>query len=309
MKLQEKIKFLRIHKGYFLTIFFVGISTLVLAASSEMINASVDLSAWSGLLTLLAVLSVISLCLYLYLAEKTKLNNLLQYLFYLALITFVACLYLTNESLLPLGSEGGRLGPSYGCFDQPGGGQICADKPVIYLYPTETKNIKVRLDFNGRLISTYPSISNQNSWDVIANPDGKLINKADNKEYSYLFWEGRQYIHNYDLSSGFVVKGSDTKDFLQSALSKIGLTPKEYNEMIVYWLPKMEHNKYNLIHFADKEYTDNAKLIISPSPDSMLRVFMVYKKLDKPVKVTTQALQPFNRHGFTVIEWGGTEAN
>lgn len=56
----------------------------------------------------------------------------------------------------------------------------------------------------------------------MASPDGTLINKADNKEYSYLFWEGK-YAKNpdWDLSTGFVVRGSDTRDFLQNIFPKL----------------------------------------------------------------------------------------
>jgi hypothetical protein len=37
----------------------------------------------------------------------------------------------------------------------------------------------------------------------------------------------------------------------------------------------MQDNKYNLIHFSGKKYTDSAPLTITPKEDSMLRVFMV----------------------------------
>jgi hypothetical protein len=76
---------------------------------------------------------------------------------------------------------------------------------------------------------------------------------------------------------------------------------------IVYWYPLMQNNKYNLIHFADREYTDNVQLKIIPKPDSVLRVFMVYKPLEKPIKIEEQKIRPFERKGFTVIEWGGTK--
>lgn len=182
------------------------------------------------------------------------------------------------------------------------------DKPVIYLYPTKTQNVKVELNLHGELTSAYPDyIKSINGWEVTANPDGSLINLKDGKEYSYLFWEGLTDSDYSNLDTGFVVKGSETKDFLQSTLARLGLTAKEYNEMIVYWLPKMENNKFNLIYFAGKEYTDNAKLTITPTPDSILRVFMVFKPLDKYRQIQPQQLESFERKGFTVVEWGGTE--
>ena len=184
--------------------------------------------------------------------------------------------------------------------------QTFAAKPVIYLYPEETTDVNVKLDYYGKLTTTYPAY--KSGWKVKAFPDGSLVNSIDNKEYSYLFWEGVDNEATYDLSKGFVVKGADTAEFLQDMLSKLGLTPKEYNEFIVYWLPKMQDNEYNLIHFASKEeYYDRARLNISPEPDSMLRVFMVYKALNTKVEVQEQLLPSFERKGFSVVEWGGSE--
>ena len=57
----------------------------------------------------------------------------------------------------------------------------------------------------------------------------------------------------------------------------------------------MQNNKYNLIHFSDEQYTNNAPLTINPKPNSILRVFMVYKPLEKPIKIEEQEIKPFER--------------
>lgn len=181
---------------------------------------------------------------------------------------------------------------------------IGIDKPVIYLYPEEEMQVSVRLDFDGDLTCTYPTYID--GWNVMAQPDGTLTNLADGREYSYLYWEGISQIQ-WDLSEGFVVKGEDTAAFLQDTLARIGLTPTEYNEFIVYWLPKMQDNPYNLITFQQEVYTDAAKLEITPVPDRVLRVFMAYQALEEPVAVQEPEIAPFTREGFTVVEWGGTE--
>jgi hypothetical protein len=87
----------------------------------------------------------------------------------------------------------------------------------------------------------------------------------------------------------------------------LGLTPKEYNEFIIYWLPVMKNNKFNLVSFAGREYEEIAPMQITPKPDSVLRVFMVFKPLDNYMEVQPQELKSFERKGFTVVEWGGTE--
>lgn len=179
-----------------------------------------------------------------------------------------------------------------------------AYKPVIYLYPESSTEVEVKLDLNGELKCTYPEYND--GWNVLARPDGTLIDLADNEEYSYLFWEGTQNTE-YDMSKGFVVKGEDTAKFLQTTLKEMGLTPKEYNEFIVYWLPQMQDNPYNLITFQQEVYTDNAVLDITPTPDSVLRVFMVFQPLENYIEVEEPILESFERVGFTVVEWGGCQ--
>ena len=159
------------------------------------------------------------------------------------------------------------------------------------------------LDYAGTLIATYPAY--ENGWHVTAEPDGTLYDENGN-EYSYLFWEGENNT-DYDFSEGFCIAGADTADFLREKLAEIGLTPREYNEFIVYWLPKMQDNPYNLISFQSEAYTDAAKLDIDPTPDSVLRVFMAWKPLHRAQNIEPQTFTPFARDGFTVVEWGGCE--
>ena len=177
------------------------------------------------------------------------------------------------------------------------------EKPVIYLYPEQKTAVSVSLDYAGTLTATYPAY--ENGWHVTAEPDGTLYDEAGN-EYSYLFWEGESK-PDYDFSKGFCIAGADTADFLHETLAEIGLTPKEYNEFIVYWLPKMQENPYNLISFQSERYTDIAKLDIDPTPDSVLRVFMAWKPLHRAQNIEPQTFTPFARDGFTVVEWGGCE--
>jgi hypothetical protein len=183
---------------------------------------------------------------------------------------------------------------------------VAMAKPVIYLYPERPMDVTVTLDYNGKLRSTYPKY--EDGWSVTAYPDGKLINHSDGLEYSYLFWDGDSPMR-FDFSSGFVVKGSETAGFLREKLAHMGLVPREYNEFIVYWLPLMEKNKYNLVAFQGAAYTDNAVLRVTPEPDSVLRVFMAFKPLSQPIAIPPQELVPFERKGFTVIEWGGSEVS
>ena len=183
-------------------------------------------------------------------------------------------------------------------------GAVAPAKPVIYLYPERETKVSVMLDFDGELTSTYPAY--EEGWTVDASPDGTLTDPLTGREYYCLFWEGETDTE-YDFSSGFCAAGADTAAFLEGALAELGLTEQEANEFIIYWLPKMEGNAWNLISFQQEAYTDSAVLTIDPAPDTLIRVFMAWQGLDEPVEVQPQSLTAPERIGFTAVEWGGAE--
>ena len=192
-----------------------------------------------------------------------------------------------------------------GCGNSSGNVAV-PEKPVLYLYPEEEMEVTVTLDFDGTLTSTYPAYGD--GWTVTARPDGTLTNPATGREYYCLFWEGITEAE-YDFSAGFCVAGEDTAAFLEDALDRLGLTEREADEFIIYWLPKLEGNPYNLLSFQTEAYTDSAGLTIDPAPDTLIRVFLAWKGLDAPVEVEPQTLTAPERADFTAVEWGGAEVD
>ncbi len=195
-----------------------------------------------------------------------------------------------------------------GCSTQKISVEESADlKPVIYLYPTEDNTeVTVTLDYNGELDTLIPNYNLINGWQVTADTDGQI--RMGDETYDYLFWEGYPH-HKYDFFSGFCVKGSDTEAFLNDKLTELGLNDAEKAEFIEFWLPRMENNPYNVISFQDKAYTENAKLTITPEPDSVIRVFMAWYPSDRYIHIVNQYLEEGHREGFTVVEWGGNKVN
>jgi len=181
------------------------------------------------------------------------------------------------------------------------------DKPVIYLYPSHAEIVNVKVFPPTGFSTSIPFYNQQNGWNVIAKPDGTLTNLSEGTTYPYLYWEGNPAKFNFDMTKGFVVQGNQTKVFLTKELTQIGLNNSEISSFLEYWVPRMQNNKYTLIHFASSDYTDLVKLSINPKPDSLLRVFMVEEPLNQPVKTIPQSFSTFHRYGFTAVEWGGTE--
>ena len=181
-------------------------------------------------------------------------------------------------------------------------------KPIIYLYPKEPQEIELKIEYEGKIKTTYPKYNS--GWKVMAYPNSKIINLEDNKEYSYLFWDGET---NYSAKQrtyedGFIVSRDTALKFLQNILTQTGLNPKEYNEFIVYWLPYIENNEFTFIHFlTGHEYDIISKNVVLPKPDNEIRVFIEFKKVDTYFKILPQKFNFQNREGFTLVEWGGSE--
>jgi hypothetical protein len=180
-----------------------------------------------------------------------------------------------------------------------------AYKPIIYLYPTNETKVTVKLNHPLYLTSSYPKYND--NWTVIAKPNGDLYDYDSLRYYYGLYWEGNHH-HSEMLDEGFVVPGDEVLSFLEEKLSLLGLTEREANEFIIYWLPRLEKNKYNYIHFSGTEFMNQEQpLEVNPKPDTIIRILMEYKPLEKPIKVSKQELKAPKRTGFTLIEWGGTE--
>lgn len=181
------------------------------------------------------------------------------------------------------------------------------DKPMIYLYPESTLDLNVSLGSPELLTSSYPKYVD--GWNIVAYPNGDLIDKNSGKKLYALYWEGQREVNNLDMTTGFIVKGEESADFLEEKLKILGLNYREAEEFIVYWLPKLESHEYNYIYFAtEEEIKAEMPLEFSVKPDTLIRIRMIFEGLDEYREVKEQTLTPTpGRIGFTVVEWGGTD--
>lgn len=183
---------------------------------------------------------------------------------------------------------------------------ITSYKPIIYLYPTEDKAVSVKLLYDDMITVSYPKYTT--GWNVLAKEDGTLTDLSTNKNLYSLYYECENKMKFKIEKDGFIVKGDNIAEFLEEKLAVLGLTERESEEFIIYWLPKLEANKYNYIRFATlDEINANMPLEINPNPDTVIRVLMTFKGLDNPIEVQEQQLKIPERNGFVAVEWGGTE--
>lgn len=179
-------------------------------------------------------------------------------------------------------------------------------KPIIYLYPTQDMELSVKLGYNENITVSYPKYLN--GWNVLAKTDGTIIDLATNRNLYALYYESENTVNFKVEKDGFVVKGENIATFLEEKLAILGLTEREAEEFIIYWLPILQENEYNYIRFATiDQINENMPLEINPKPDTIIRVLMTFKRLDNPIDVKEQRLVTQARNGFAVVEWGGTE--
>ncbi|MGB1102202.1 MAG: hypothetical protein ACPG21_01095 [Crocinitomicaceae bacterium] len=188
---------------------------------------------------------------------------------------------------------------------------VVAYKPVIYAYSKERLSVAMRLKPKGDFTFTYPVYDN--GWEFIATPKGAIEMKG--KTYPYLFWKGEIDLNiekeENEVLKGFIIKTDTIITFFENQLKKAGLNEHEMTDFITFWGSKLQQSPFAYIQFlVDDEYDKQiAKMEISPKPDNMRRIYMLYTPfMSKPkMKVEPQVLNSFLRDGFTIVEWGGSQ--
>ena len=205
-------------------------------------------------------------------------------------------------------------------------------KPVVYLYSEKPTDIHLSFLSSVSLNTQIPFYNN--GWFVKAQPDGRLTdlqpqytdcskidslkfgseyanNSCKTNNYPYIYWSGKSMENSYPKADGgWVVERKNLKIFMDQKLKEIGLTEKESNDMTSYWIPKMNEKNspyYRISFLTTKQMNEFVPMNVRPVPDSVLRVFLDFKPLNsKPiVDPIPQQFGKFNRHGFTLVEWGG----
>jgi len=173
-------------------------------------------------------------------------------------------------------------------------------KPVIYLYPTKTTQVSVKV---GADVTKSEPLYGK-GWKVVASPSGKL--NLAGKIYDSLFWEGTGWGTYPEITSGAVVESSKVSETITSQLSTMGLNAKEIADFKDFWMAKMPTTPFTRLTWLTTEQMNTlAPLAVSPKPDSMIRVFLDFQGLSSKAAIAPQVLPKYQRNGFTLVEWGG----
>ncbi|CAE6507122.1 unnamed protein product [Rhizoctonia solani] len=194
------------------------------------------------------------------------------------------------------------------------------------------------------------------SWVVDAHPGGILWDHGTKREITYLFWEahpnrkalrsppltrssspveGPSPSHTFDPESPVVLPGhsavlsfNKVTGYIDDALLALGLHTEARTSFITYWLPDLSKHAFIALRFLpQQDYEKAAPLDVSPAPQVVTRVFMLFRGVEesqielwndsvdmaqKDVSmwrgiVGVDVDQVHDKSLFRVLEWGGME--
>ncbi|HCL55432.1 MAG TPA: hypothetical protein DHW82_00250 [Spirochaetia bacterium] len=172
-------------------------------------------------------------------------------------------------------------------------------KPNIYLYPEKEEELTVSLEIMGKMTASIPDY--QDGWKVKAEPSGLIDGK-----YQFLFYEA-DVSYPFTLDSAWVMTRKSFHSEMSQILDQIGLNPTEKADFMEYWTQKLSWEKpYYLVYWIKPQELDEAAALkISKKPDAILRILFYFEPSDQKKKIPLPKIKPFERKGFTVVEWGG----
>ena len=187
-------------------------------------------------------------------------------------------------------------------------------KPVIYAYGEAGTTFNIAIETEATITFTYPNLDN--NWKLTIATNGMLEDK-NKQQYPYLFWEGDMKNLNFQQSEsqiiGNIVERKNTIAYLEEKLEQLGFNANEKTDFIIFWAPLMEQHDKTFVQFlVDEDYNDISTMEITPQPNNIRRVYILFTDakemedhfIDQPLNFTG-----FDRNGFTILEWGGTELN
>lgn len=182
-------------------------------------------------------------------------------------------------------------------------------KPAIYLYPTQTTDVNVKVDPVGFLTYTDPIYPEETGWNITSHPNGQIDYQG--KQYPYLYYESKINDQAIEIpKTGYVRKYQDLPKLYDQILPLLGLNAQEIKDYKEYWQKYLPEAPYYFVGVMTEKNIDQIEpMTITPQPDTVLRVRLYYQRLEEPRWVAEPLLTSKPRQGFSVVEWGGMVKN
>ncbi|KAG2140417.1 hypothetical protein BD769DRAFT_1430011 [Suillus cothurnatus] len=219
-------------------------------------------------------------------------------------------------------------------------------KPVIYLYSPSDIEVSVKLSLipEWTLSVIYPFVTTEDhgqrlEWNVRTHQDGTLTEHNSAETNLETFPQSpaskpqpvdtfNPISNSLDDTDSVVIPVDKITIYLDKSLKALGLHTEARTSFITYWLPSILKHEYIALRFVPQAaYSRAASLDISPQPDVVTRVIMLFKgvgkeqltnwanaqmQAEKDVAwwVDVVGVDPARARDttlFRVLEWGGME--
>lgn len=175
-------------------------------------------------------------------------------------------------------------------------------KPNIYIYNDSDDVILVKFKAPQLITTSIPEYGG--GWTVTSHKDGTLTTE-DGSTYGYLFYESLTSKGIFDTKEGFYIEADDREDTFNSILSEYGFNSTEIEDFIQFWNVMLEEDRDYIMY---PQYTETVncamEIDITPQPDTLVRMWFVFEEYSGQ-EYETSMIIPFERDGYTIIEWGG----
>lgn len=177
---------------------------------------------------------------------------------------------------------------------------ISVDKPNIYIYPINTIDLSVKLNFpqGGRILTSIPKINN-NNWFVNIDSTGKI-----DQSYDYLFYESIQP-DIWQYRTGWCIKEDSLEKFFITNMQTYNFNEKEISDFIEHWIPLLHGFEYYEIYPQTNTIIENViEINFSIQPDNFGRLYYGIIGRNDFKEIPEATIEMIKRVGFTIVEWG-----
>lgn len=179
--------------------------------------------------------------------------------------------------------------------------QVNVYKPNIYLYSEIPIDVSVSFAKQEYLTESIPEYSL--GWDTKVYGDGRLI--CQGGTYNFLFYESLASKALVETKCGWVINGKTREEQLREILQLYKFNEKEIEDFMEFWMGMLESDVDYVMYPQDTETVDRQMPVtIMPSPDKITRIWFAFEVYDEQ-KIKEPEIEPIEREGFTVVEWGG----
>jgi hypothetical protein len=215
-------------------------------------------------------------------------------------------LFIQLDPTVSMDIEMAKPGPQW-CF-------VCgSNAPAIWLYPEHECDVVVRLAFHSEGFMTTSRPNYNSCWHIHVDPSAPFDWRTktyfgDGPRYPFLDYDGFRE-GDFQRESGWLVPKDRLMAWQREHLSKLGYTEAEIDDVNYSYgrllLEQRYEEKYFVVYPQAQMTVDRSvTLHISPSPDTLHRMWLYFVPTDAPPPLKEPVLVPIKRTGFTVVELG-----